>query len=199
MIDRMLIAMIGLDIFIAVVLIFYGLTGFRRGGIKSFLSLLFLFIAFIITMILFEKPAVYLQVTQETNSSITKVICFSSIFLILVAITRYIYYIVTKIFTKVLLRGTLSGIIGVVFALIEGILLISIVYMNIAFYPVKPPLSDTVSFRMMKDIPVDIRDSALWFLPSMTESFTQDEYIYKEKVKEKEKAKKESEGDYLRR
>jgi len=191
--------MIGLDIFIAVVLIFYGLTGFRRGGIKSFLSLLFLFIAFIITMILFEKPAVYLQVTQETNSSITKVICFSSIFLILVAITRYIYYIVTKIFTKVLLRGTLSGIIGVVFALIEGILLISIVYMNIAFYPVKPPLSDTVSFRMMKDIPVDIRDSALWFLPSMTESFTQDEYIYKEKVKEKEKAKKESEGDYLRR
>ena len=191
MLDKMLITMIGLDIFVVAVLILYGFTGFRRGGIKSFLSLLFLYIAFIIAMILFEKPAIYLQVTLDTKSSTARIVCFASIFVILVALTRYIYYISTKVFTHVLVRSILSGVIGAILGVIEGILLIGIIYMNIAFYPVNPPLSNTISFKVMKDIPIDIRDSSLWFLPSMRDSLAQKESTLKEKIKQKQDSMKD--------
>jgi len=186
MLDKMLITMIGLDIVAVVVLILYGFTGFKRGGVKSFLSLLFLYIAFIVAMILFEKPAIYLQVTLDTKSSTARIVCFASIFVILIAITRYVYYISTKMFPKVLVRGIASGVIGAILGVIEGILLIGIIYMNIAFYPVNPPLSNTISFKVMKDIPIDIRDSSLWFLPSMRDSLAQKESDLKEKVKQKQ-------------
>lgn len=188
--DKMLITMIGLDIFIAAVLILYGVTGFRRGGVKSFLSLFFLYIAFIVAIILFERPAMYLQVTLDTKSSTAKIVCFGSIFVIFVALTRYIYILTTRIFAQVLVRGTVSGIIGAIFGVMEGILLIGIIYMNIAFYPVTPPLSDTVSFKVMKDIPVDIRDSSLWFLPSMRDSLAQKEAAFKEKARQKQDSMK---------
>ena len=191
MLDKMLITMIGLDIFVVAVLILYGFTGFRRGGIKSFLSLLFLYIAFIIAMILFEKPAVYLQVTLDTKSSTARIVCFASIFVILIALTRYIYYISTKVFTHILVRSIISGVLGAVLGVMEGILLIGIIYMNIAFYPVNPPLSNTVSFRVMKDIPIDVRDSSLWFLPSMRDSLAQKESALKEKVKQKQDSMKD--------
>lgn len=188
--DKMLITMIGLDILSVAVLILYGFTGFRRGGIKSFLSLLFLYIAFIVAMILFEKPAIYLQVTLDTKSSTARIVCFAIIFVILIALTRYIYYISTKVFTKVLVISTASGVIGAILGVMEGILLIGIIYMNIAFYPVNPPLSNTISFKVMKDIPVDIRDSSLWFLPSMKDSLAQKESALKEKVKQKQDSMK---------
>jgi uncharacterized membrane protein required for colicin V production len=183
--------MIGLDIFVAAVLILYGFTGFRRGGIKSFLSLLFLYIAFIAAMILFEKPAVYLQVTLDTKSSTARIVCFASIFVILIALTRYIYYISTKVFTHILVRSIISGVLGAVLGVMEGILLIGIIYMNIAFYPVNPPLSNTISFKVMKDIPIDVRDSSLWFLPSMRDSLAQKESALKEKVKQKQDSMKD--------
>jgi uncharacterized membrane protein required for colicin V production len=193
MLDKTLIVMIGLDIFISILLILYGLTGFRRGGIRSFLSLLFLYIAFIISMILFEKPAIYLQVVLETKSSTAKIVCFGIIFTVFVAITRYLYYLATKVFAQVLVRGLVSGILGAVFGIIEGIFLIGIIYMNIAFYPVYPPLSDTVSFKAMKDIPIYIRDSSLWFLPNMKDSLATKEAILREKEKEKQEAIKKYE------
>jgi len=191
MLDKMLITMIGLDIFVVAVLILYGFTGFRRGGIKSFLSLLFLYIAFIVAMILFEKPAVYLQVTLDTKSSTARIVCFASIFVILIALTRYIYYISTKVFTHVLVRSIISGVLGAILGVMEGILLIGIIYMNIAFYPVNPPLSNTISFKVMKDIPIDVRDSSLWFLPSMRDSLAQKESALKEKVKQKQDSMKD--------
>ena len=191
MLDKMLITMIGLDIFVVAVLILYGFTGFRRGGIKSFLSLLFLYIAFIVAMILFEKPAVYLQVTLDTKSSTARIVCFASIFVILIALTRYIYYISTKVFTHVLVRSIISGVLGAILGAMEGILLIGIIYMNIAFYPVNPPLSNTISFKVMKDIPIDVRDSSLWFLPGMRDSLAQKESALKEKVKQKQDSMKD--------
>jgi uncharacterized membrane protein required for colicin V production len=193
MLDKTLIAMIGLDIFVAAVLVLYGLTGFRRGGVKSFLSLLFLYIAFIIAIVLFEKPAVYLQVTLETKSSTARIVCFGSIFAVFVAVTRYVYFLTTRLFAQVLLRGLFSGITGAIFGIMEGILLIGIIYMSIAFYPVSAPLSDTISFRAIKDIPIEIRDSSLWFLPSMKDSLAQKEAILKEKAKQKALKEKEYE------
>jgi uncharacterized membrane protein required for colicin V production len=187
MLDKTLIAVIGLDIFVVVILILYGFTGFRRGGIKSFLSLLFLYIAFIVAMILFEKPAIYLQVTLDTKSSTARMVCFASIFAVLVVLTRYLYHISTKVFIKhVLVRSISSGVIGAILGVMEGFLLIGIIYMNIAFYPVNPPLSNTISFKVMKDIPIDLRDSSLWFLPSMRDSLAQKESALKEKVKQKQ-------------
>jgi len=193
MVDKVLIALIAFDLFVFGVIILFGFTGYRRGGIKSFISLFLLYLSFIATMILYEKPSLYLQITLDTPSPLARLVCFAIFFAIFVAITRYVNYIITKILTQVLIRGIISGIIGMFFGAIEGILLISIIFMGIAFYPVNPPLKDAISFKVMKDIPVNLRDTSLWFLPNMQESLAQQESKLKENIKNKRDIMKEYE------
>jgi uncharacterized membrane protein required for colicin V production len=191
MFDKTLVTLIILDLFIIGVLILYGFNGFRRGGIKSLLSLFFLYISFIATMLLYERPAMYMQVELDTNSSLSKIVFFAIIFAIIATVTRYIYYFLTKMLADVLLRGLISGVIGAFFGLMEGILIIGIVFMCIAFYPVSPPLSDTVSFKILKEIPIDVRDSSLWFLPKMRDSIKQEEQDLEKQIKQKRDIMKE--------
>ena len=47
---------------------------------------------------------------------------------------------------------------------------IGIIFMSIAFYPVKPPLSDSLSFMLLKDIPRDAKEAVFWFLPKEKEN-----------------------------
>jgi len=185
MVDKMLVTLIAFDLFVLGVIILFGFTGYRRGGVKSFISLLLLYISFIAAMVLYEKPSLYLQIALDTPSSLARLVCFAIFFAIFVAITRYISYILNKILTQVLVRGIIGGIIGMIFGAMEGILLISIVFMCIAFYPVNPPLKDSISFKTMKDIPVDLRDTSLWFLPNMDDSLARQEDTLRENMKNK--------------
>jgi uncharacterized membrane protein required for colicin V production len=193
MVDKVLLTLIAFDLFVFGVIVLFGFTGYRRGGIKSFISLFLLYLSFIAAMILYEKPSLYLQITLDTPSPLARLVCFAIFFAIFVAITRYVSYIINKILTQVLIRGIISGIIGVFFGAMEGILLISIIFMVIAFYPVNPPLKDAISFKVMKDIPVNLRDTSLWFLPNMQESLAQQESKLKENIKNKRDIMKEYE------
>jgi uncharacterized membrane protein required for colicin V production len=194
MVDKALVILIAFDLFVFGVIILFGFTGYRRGGIKSFINLIFLYLSFIAAMVLYEKPSLYLQITLDTPSPLARLVCFAIFFAIFVVITRYVNYIITKILTtQVLIRGIISGIIGMFFGAIEGILLISIIFMSIAFYPVNPPLKDAISFKVMKDIPVELRDTSLWFLPNMQESLAQQESKLKENIKNKRDIMKEYE------
>jgi len=193
MVDKVIVTLIAFDLFVFGVIVLFGFNGYRRGGIKSFISLIFLYLSFIAAMVLYEKPSLYLQITLDTPSPLARLVCFAIFFAIFVAITRYVNYIITKILTQVLIRGIISGIIGIFFGAIEGILLISIIFMSIAFYPVNPPLKDAISFKVMKDIPVNLRDTSLWFLPNMQESLAQQESKLKENIKNKRDIMKEYE------
>jgi uncharacterized membrane protein required for colicin V production len=186
MIDKVLITLIAFDLFVFGVIVLFGFTGYRRGGIKSFISLLLLYLSFIAAMVLYEKPSLYLQITLDTPSSLARLICFAIFFAIFIVITRYVNYVITKILAaQVLVRGIIGGIIGMIFGTMEGILLISIIFMCIAFYPVNPPLRDAISFKAMKNIPVDLRDTSLWFMPNMQESLAQQEATLRENMKNK--------------
>jgi uncharacterized membrane protein required for colicin V production len=179
------------DVFVLGIIILFGFNGYRRGWVKSLVSLVFLYLSFIAAIILYEWPSMYLQIMLGTSTPVSRVVCFSIFFIIFVVITRYIYYLIIRLNTQVLVRGVLSGIAGAALGTIEGILLIGIIFMNIAFYPLTYPLKDSTSFMVIKDIPVDIRDHSLWFLPSMQDSLEKREAKLKEREKNKRDIMKE--------
>jgi membrane protein required for colicin V production len=158
-------SLIILDIFVVGIIAFFAFNGYRRGGFKALLSLLSLSIVVVITLFLYERPAMFLQVSLEASSSLTKVVCFSSIFIILYIASRFVFHLFSKLSPNIMVRGSIGGILGAAFGVAEAILLISTIFMNIAFYPVKPPLSDSLSFVLLKDIPGDAKEAFFWFLP----------------------------------
>lgn len=116
-------------------------------------------------MVLYERPALFLQVMFDVSSPVTRVICFSIIFVVFYVISRVVYFILSKLVSALVVRGIFSGVIGSLFSIAEAIILISVIFMNINFFPINPPMKDSLSFNIMKDIPKDIKESSLWFLP----------------------------------
>ncbi len=159
-------SLIILDIVVIGILALFAFYGYRRGGIKSFLSLILLFVVVLISMLLYERPALFLQVMLDVSSPLTRVICFSIIFFIAYVISRVVYFILSRLIPELAIRGIFGGILGAIFSTMEAIILISIVFMNVNFFPIKPPLRDSLSFSVMKDIPKEIKEKSLWFLPS---------------------------------
>ncbi|MEK7395971.1 MAG: CvpA family protein, partial [Candidatus Poribacteria bacterium] len=170
-------SLIILDIFVVGIVAFFAFNGYRRGGFKAFLSLLLLFIVVVITLSLYERPAMFLQVSLEASSSIAKVACFSIIFIILYTASRFVFHLFSKLASDIIVRGSIDGILGAIFGMAEAIFFMSIIFMNIAFYPVKPPLSDSLSFRLLKDIPGDVKGAFFWFLPKEKENQNQNSLI----------------------
>lgn len=158
-------SLIILDIIVIGVLGLFAFQGYRRGGIKSLLSLFLLFIVVLLSMVLYERPALFLQVMLDVSSPITRVICFSIIFVVFYVISKVVYFILSKLLSTLAVRGALSGIIGSLFTIAEAIILISVVFMNVSFFPTNPIMKDSLSFNIMKDIPKDIKETCLWFLP----------------------------------
>ena len=158
-------SLIILDIFVVGIVAFFAFNGYKRGGFKAFLSLLLLFIVAVITLSLYERPAMFLQVSLEASSSFARVLCFSIIFIALYTASRFVFHLFSKLASNIMARGSISGIIGAILGMAEAILFIGIIFMNIAFYPVKPPLSDSLSFTLLKDIPRDAKEAVFWFLP----------------------------------
>jgi membrane protein required for colicin V production len=163
-------SLIILDILVVGIMVFFALNGYKRGGFKAFLSLLLLFIVVVITLFLYERPAMFLQVSLEASSSFAKVLCFSIIFVVLYPVSRFVFHLFSKLTPNIMVKGSIIGILGVIFGAAEAILFIGIIFMNIAFYPVKPPLSDSLSFMLLKDIPADAKQAVFWFLPKDKEN-----------------------------
>lgn len=158
-------SLIILDIIVIGVLSLFAFSGYRRGGVKAVISLFLLYVVVLISMILYERPAIFLQVMFDVSSPLTRIICFSIIFIVLYTISRVVYFILSKLVASIAVRGVFSGILGSIFGILEAVILIGIIFMNINFYPVKPPLNDSLSFNLLKDVPKDIKEKSLWFLP----------------------------------
>jgi uncharacterized membrane protein required for colicin V production len=158
---KALVPMIFFDIFILGLIMLAGFNGFRRGGIRSLLSLFWIYISFIATAFFYERMALFIQVTFENKSPMAMVISFCFIFAVVFAITRVINFLLTKLIKPVLVDSNISCIIGALLGVFEGILIIGIVFMVIAFYPVNPPLSNSFSFQIISQVAPMVRDVTL--------------------------------------
>jgi uncharacterized membrane protein required for colicin V production len=158
---KALVPMMFFDIFILGLIMLAGFNGFKRGGIRTLLSLFWIYLSFIATVFLYERIALFIQVTFDNRSPMAMVISFCSIFAVVFAITRVINFLVTKLLKPVLVDSNISCIIGAILGVFVGILIIGIVFMVIAFYPVKPPLSDSFSFQIISQVAPMVRDVTL--------------------------------------
>lgn len=151
------------DIFILGLILLASINGYKKGGIRSFLSLFWVFISLIATAALYKKIALFLQITFETSSPFTLILSFMILFIIFFSLSRIINFFISGLLKSVLAGSLIGNIIGTIFGAIEAMLIIGIVFMNISFYPVKPPLRDSTSFNTIRQIPIKTIEYCLWF------------------------------------
>ncbi|HGE69810.1 TPA: hypothetical protein ENX78_03170, partial [Candidatus Poribacteria bacterium] len=65
-------SLIILDIIVIGVLSLFAFSGYRRGGVKAVISLFLLYVVVLISMILYERPAIFLQVMFDVSSPLTR-------------------------------------------------------------------------------------------------------------------------------
>ena len=151
------------DILIFGVIIFFGFYGYRRGVLKGLIGILRLYFSFIFTVILYERAAILLQAITNIPSWFVQMLCFTVILIIFVVAMWAVEIILRKKITQDEQTGSvLSKVGGVTLGLLEGILLISIMIMDVGFYPtpegVKYPFEDAVSYKVIKQVAPSIKD-----------------------------------------
>lgn len=154
--DKTIIELIILDLFVLGFITLCAFNGLRRGAIKTFFSLLWFYISFIITMLLYEKVAVFFQAVDGKPSYVARIICFSIIFVLFSTVSKVFNILIIRLLTTFISEGISSRVIGVILGIIEGIFLASIVMMNISFYPKELNIKNTVSYKMTKNIAQDV-------------------------------------------
>lgn len=145
------------DILIIGVVLFFVFYGFKRGVLKTLYSILRIYFSFILTILLYDRLALLLQASSGMNSAAARILSFSVIFIVLITII----WVVGSLLRKKIARpsetsSSLSRIGGGFLGLLESILLISIIIMDINFYPAsnggKSPLEDTMSYKVIQQI-----------------------------------------------
>ncbi|MGQ9608635.1 MAG: CvpA family protein [bacterium] len=174
--DKTIIELIILDLFVLGFITLCAFNGLRRGAIRTFFSLLWFYISFIITMLLYERVAVFFQAVDGKPSYIARIICFSIIFVLFSAVSKVFNILIIRLLTILISEGMSSRVIGAILGIIEGIFLASIVMMNISFYPKELNIKNTVSYKMTKNIAQDVNNftfrymlSNKWFVKPRTD------------------------------
>jgi uncharacterized membrane protein required for colicin V production len=151
------------DILMFGVIIFFGFYGYRRGVLKELISVLRLYFSFIFTVLLYERAAILLQAITNIPSWFVQMLCFSVILIIFLVAMWAVEIILRKKITPDEKTGSvLSKVGGVTLGLLEGILLISIMIMDVEFYPTpegaKYPFEGAVSYKVIKQVAPSIKD-----------------------------------------
>ena len=131
--------------------------GYKRGVLRTLYSILRIYFSFIIAVLFYEKLALAVQVMLDMSSAAARIVCFTTLFTALLVIMW-----ATGVFLKKRVSrepesdGGLNRIGGGVLGLLEGVLLLSIVIMDINFYSVpdnsKSPLEGSASYKVIKQI-----------------------------------------------
>ena len=142
-------------------------NGFRRGAVGALFGLLRIYFSFIITAISYERMALLFQARLGATSSTSQTFCFAIIFLLLLAATWAAEMILRRKISESPQTGERpSRIGGIILGLLQGILILSIIYMNIDFFPVSDEdssshLEHAFSHKLMKHVAPDIKNFTL--------------------------------------
>ena len=151
------------DILMLGVIIFFGYYGYRRGVQKELVSVLRLYFSFIITVILYERTAILVQAITNAPSWVAQMLCFTAILAVFIsAIWAAEIMLRKKLSQTEKASSVLSKVGGVTLGLLEGILIISIMIMDVEFYPTpegaKYPFEGAASYKVIKQVAPSIKD-----------------------------------------
>jgi len=149
------------DILVFGTIALFAFKGFKQGALRSLFGVLRVYLAFIITTLFYEKAALLLQTTSDMPSSVALMICFTTIFAASLAIIWALGSVVKKFSKGPETSSILSKIGGTVLGLVEGILIVSIVIMDIGFYfppETQSSLEGAVFYNTVKHIAPAIKE-----------------------------------------
>lgn len=134
------------DIIILGIIALLAYKGFRRGVLSELLSIISIYFSFVITAIFYERMALLLQSIIDMPSWVAQMSCFAAVFFAVWLLTWVVRVLLKAVLRKRLSKssqtmgtmgtmGKLSKIGGVIIGILNGVLIISIFFMYIDFYP----------------------------------------------------------------
>ena len=152
------------DFFAAGVIGLLAFNGFRRGVLGAFFTLLRIYLTFIITALSYERAALPFQARLSASTSTSQIFCFITIFVLVFAAAWAVEIVLRrKISESPGGRKKPSRIGGIILGLFQGILLLSILYMNVDFFPASDRggtsrLEDAFSHKLVRHVAPGIKD-----------------------------------------
>lgn len=73
---------------------------------------------------------------------------------------------IIRLLTTFISEGMSSRVIGAILGIIEGIFLVSIVMMNVSFYPKEIIIKNSVSYKVLKNVAQDVNSFTLRYMLS---------------------------------
>jgi len=126
-----------IDILALGLIVFLIYQGYKKGVLESIFALIRLLIAFLATLMLYEKLSVAFQAGVSMSTWLAKLLCFSLIFIPLFIFLWFIGIFIQNKIPKSKEISNSSKFIGAIFGLLRGILIISIIFMVLDFYAAK--------------------------------------------------------------
>jgi membrane protein required for colicin V production len=148
-----------LDIIIGVFLLAFAFNGLRKGLIKSVLGLLGLIII-ILLIVKIGHPVKLMLINQfNINEILALILAYILIIFFITIIFKLIGVILSKIIS-VLNAGCIDRVLGVIFGLLNGLLIISIILIVIDLSPLKDSVRkatrDTFSIQFIRKFTYEI-------------------------------------------
>ncbi|MFH1838016.1 MAG: CvpA family protein [Candidatus Kuenenbacteria bacterium] len=119
-----------LDIFIIVILLSFLLVGFRLGFIQAIGALVGLIVGTFLAVLYYDVLANFSLPLFLNNLKIAKIVSFLFILILTSHLIGFIFYIINKIFNIVAIipfLKTFNNLLGGIFNLIEGILILGVI------------------------------------------------------------------------
>jgi len=119
-----------LDIFIVVILLCFLMAGFRFGFIQSIGALIGLIIGTFFAVFYYNALANFALPLYLGNLKIAQIISFILILILISQLVGFIFYIINKIFNIIAIipfLKTFNSLLGGIFSLIEGILILGVI------------------------------------------------------------------------
>ena len=155
------------DFFAAGLIGLLALNGFRRGGLGALFTFLRIYLTFIITALSYERAALPFQARLSATTSTSQIFCFITIFVLVFAAAWALEILLRrKISESPGGKKKASRASGIIFGVFQGILLLSIIYMNVDFFPESQQegtshLENVFSHKLVKHVAPGIKDFSI--------------------------------------
>jgi membrane protein required for colicin V production len=119
-----------LDLVIAVIIVLSVYLGYRKGFLRRLLGIAGIILGFILALKFYDQTAGLFTGLLKTNLTITRVICFLLIIIVVFSLAVWIARFIAG-----LNSGTtmIDKLLGVVFGLIEGLIIASVLIVNMSY------------------------------------------------------------------
>jgi len=157
------------DIILLVIILGFGLFGLWFGLVHAVASLVGSVIGFYLASRYYEPLANWVISTTGWAPNVSRVMVFVISFIIITRLIGLIFWLLEKVlglFTRLPFIHSLDRFLGLVFGLLEGAMVMGIIFYFIARFPVGPWIMDGMTMSLVAPYTVKLASVFLPLLPS---------------------------------